>query len=240
MSNVVTYDNMEKMALNVVKSGFFAGARSEAQAITLMLIAQSDNIHPMRALMEYDVIGGKPAPKATTILARFQDAGGSIEWIETNDKKAIAKFSHPKGGSITIEWTIERAKQAGLLKNDTWTKFPNQMLRARCIPEGIRAIYPAVLSGMYTADEVADFTEPTKTIHDEPVYFDVEVEPTLNLEAEKKLLVAKLKNMNFSLAEIKEFATMFNINEDAEAIHALNQDETLLNEKIAEYEKETK
>jgi hypothetical protein len=234
---------MKAMALDIVKSGFFTSARSEAQAITLMLIAQADDIHPMQALMQYDVIGGKPAPKATTILARFQDAGGTIEWIETNDKKAIAKFTHPRGGTITIEWTIERAKQAGLLKNETWTKFPAQMLRARCIPEGIRAIYPAVLSGMYTTDEVADFTDHIKTVHDEPVYFDVEVEneePQLNLEAEKKMLINKLKKLSFSIGEIKEFATMFNISEDVEAVHALNTDNALLDQKIKEFEENTK
>jgi hypothetical protein len=243
MSNIIPYKDMKEIALDIVKSGFFASARSEAQAITLMLIAQADSIHPMQALMQYDVIGGKPAPKATTILARFQDAGGTIEWVETSDKKAIAKFTHPRGGTITIEWTIERAKQAGLLKNDIWAKFPAQMLRARCIPEGIRAIYPAVLSGMYTSDEVADFSEPTKTVHDEAVYFDIEVEaeePKLNLEEEKKRLISKLKKLSFSIGEIKEFATMFNISEDVEAVHALNTDEMLLNDKIKQFEENTK
>jgi hypothetical protein len=243
MSNIIPYKEMKDMAMDIVKSGFFASARSEAQAITLMMIAQADNIHPMQALMQYDVIGGKPAPKATTILARFQDAGGTIEWLETNDKKAVAKFTHQKGGTITIEWTIERAKQAGLLKNDTWIKYPAQMLRARCIPEGIRAIYPAVLSGMYTSDEVADFVVPTNTVHDEEVCFDIEIEdeePQLNLEEEKKILISKLKKLNFSIGEIKEFAMMFNISEDLEAVHALNTDETLLNEKIKQYEENTK
>jgi hypothetical protein len=243
MSNIIPYKEMKDMALDIVKSGFFASSRSEAQAITLMMIAQADNIHPIHAFMQYDVIGGKPAPKSTTILARFQDAGGTIEWLETNDKKAVAKFTHQKGGTITIEWTIERAKQAGLLKNDTWTKFPAQMLRARCIPEGIRAIYPAVLSGMYTSDEVADYTEPAKTVQDEAVYFDVEIEdeePQLNLEEEKKILISKLKKLSFSIGEIKEFAMMFNISEDIEAVRALNTDETLLNEKIKQYEDNTK
>jgi hypothetical protein len=243
MSNIIPYSEMKVMAIDIVKSGFFKSARSEAQAMTLMFIAQADNIHPMHALLQYDVIEGRPSPKATTVLTRFQDAGGTVEWIETDEKKAVAKFTHPKGGTITITWTIEQAKRADLLKKDNWIKYPAQMLRARCIPEGIRAIYPKVLGGMYSSEEVRDFAEPTKTVHDEPVYFDVEVEneePELNLEAEKKMLIAKLKKLSFSIGEIKEFATMFNISEDVEAVHALNNDEMLLNEKIKEFEENIK
>jgi hypothetical protein len=237
MSNVIQYKELKEMAVDVAKSGFFASVRSEAQAVTLMLVAQAEGIHPMQALMQYDVINGRPAPKATTILARFQDAGGTVEWLETNDQKAVAKFSHPNGGSITIEWNMERAKQAGLLKNETWSKYPAQMLRARCIPEGIRAIYPAVLSGMYTVDEVRDFTE-LKPV-DDTVCVEVIPEPKKEetpLDKEKRRLASKLKSLQFTNSEIKEFAELFKLTEDVEALRALNGNEALLNEKVKEYE----
>lgn len=236
MSNIVQYDQIKSMALDIAKSGFFAAANSEAKAITLMLIAQADNIHPMRALMEYDVIGGKPALKSTTILSRFQQSGGKVKWLHTDDKKAVAEFSHPQGGEITIEWTIERAQKADLLKNDTWKKYPNQMLRARCIPEGVRAIYPAVLSGMYSTDEVTDFTVETKEI---PTFEDADIveSPEINLTNEKRRLQTKLKQFNFTIQDIKDFATHFNIGEDAEAIKALNDDNDLLTQKVNEFDK---
>jgi hypothetical protein len=176
------------MAISVVKSGFFGAVKTEAQAMTLMLIAQADGIHPIRAAMEYDIIGGKPAPKATTVLARFQESGGTVQWLHSDDKKAVAKFSHPKGGEITITWTIERAQKAELLKNDTWKKFPDQMLRARCIPEGVRAIFPACLSGMYTADEVSDmqYQEVVPLAVADESFIEVEeVRDELDLKIEK-------------------------------------------------------
>ena len=80
MSNIIPYNEMEKMALATAKSGLF-GLKSQEQALTLMMIAQSEDIHPIRAVMEYDIIGGKPALKATTVLSRFQQSGGTIEWI---------------------------------------------------------------------------------------------------------------------------------------------------------------
>ena len=113
MSSIVPYNDMKIMANDVARSGMF-GFKSVEQASTLMLIAQSEGIHPVRAMAMYDIINGKPALKSNEILARFQDSGGSVEWIETTDKIAKGKFTHPKGGSITIEWTMQRAVAADL------------------------------------------------------------------------------------------------------------------------------
>jgi len=37
------------------------------------------------------------------------------------------------------------------------------MLSARCVSEGVRAVYPAVVCGLYTPEEVQDFDEQPKT-----------------------------------------------------------------------------
>jgi hypothetical protein len=231
---------MEKMALSTAKSGLF-NIKSEHQAITLMLLAQAENIHPIQAVLEYDIINGKPSLKATSILSRFQKSGGIIEWVETNDTKAVAKFSHPQGGSITIEWTIDRAKLAGVYAtNPTWQKYPNQMLRARCIPEGVRAIYPACLSGMYSADEMIDINIPTAQIQVHSDFIEVEEIPKSTIAVEKKLLANKLQRLSFSMNDIKAFVKFFDIADDIEAIIQLNENETVLMNMIKEFEGESK
>ncbi|HSG21121.1 MAG TPA: hypothetical protein VLA31_10150, partial [Burkholderiaceae bacterium] len=70
-------------------------------------------------------------------------------------------FSHPKGGSVTIEWTVEMGRKAGLLGNQTWTKYPRQMLRSRCISEGIRTVFPGVVVGTYSEEEGQDMAPQT-------------------------------------------------------------------------------
>ena len=72
------------------------------------------------------------------------------------EQRVSATFSHPQGGSVEIEWTIDMAKRAGLTKNPTWTQYPRAMLRARCISEGIRTVFPGVVVGTYTPEEVED------------------------------------------------------------------------------------
>ena len=52
------------------------------------------------------------------------------------------------------------AQRAGLTKNPTWKSYPRQMLRARCISEGIRTVYPGCIVGVYTPEEVQDMEPP--------------------------------------------------------------------------------
>lgn len=152
---LVPVDQIERMAIAVSKSGLF-GAKTPEQAMALMLIAQAEGLHPAIAARDYHIIQGRPALKADAMLARFQAAGGRVKWLEMTDVHCEGEFSHPAGGAVTIEWTIDMAKRAGLTKNPTWTQYPRQMLRARCVSEGIRSVFPGVVVGTYTPEEVED------------------------------------------------------------------------------------
>ncbi|MGH8258688.1 MAG: hypothetical protein ACREUG_03250, partial [Steroidobacteraceae bacterium] len=127
----------------------------------LMLIAHAEGLHPAIAARDYHIIQGRPALKADAMLARFHVQGGRVEWLEYTDKRVAATFSHPQGGTVEVDWTMDRARQAGLAGKDTWKAYPRQMLRARVVSEGIRTVFPGVVVGVYTPDEVQDF-EPAE------------------------------------------------------------------------------
>jgi hypothetical protein len=157
MTALVPVDQIERMAVSVTRSGLF-GFKTPDQAMALMFVAQAENLHPAKAIQEYHIINGKPTLKADAMLARFQAAGGKVEWVEYTDTKVVGKFSHQAGGSVTVEWTVEMGRKAGLLGNPTWTKYPRQMLRSRCIAEGIRTVFPGVIVGSYSEEEGEDMT----------------------------------------------------------------------------------
>lgn len=157
---LVPMNEIKEMAAAVCKSGLFQLPSPEA-ALTLMLICQSEGIHPIQAVKRYHIIKGRPAMRADAMLAEFQRLGGRVQWKERSDTKVTAIFSHPQG-EAEITWTIDMAKSAGLTANDTWRKYPRQMLTARCISEGIRTVLPAVVTGIYTPEEVADFDLPAE------------------------------------------------------------------------------
>ena len=147
--------DVQKMGEIAASSRLF-GIEDATAATALMLMAQAEGRHPMLAARDYHVIKGKPALKADAMLARFQIAGGKVEWQELTDTRACATFTHPQAGSVKIDWDMDRARKAGLCGNPTWQKFPRAMLRSRVISEGIRTAFPAVLCGFYTKEEVED------------------------------------------------------------------------------------
>jgi len=163
MSNeiaLVPMADIKIMAEAIASSGLF-GIKTSSQAFALMLIASAEGKHPATAAQEYNIIQGRPALKADAMMARFQAAGGKVQWGEYTDKRVAGTFSHPQGGSVEIVWTFEQAKAIGLTNKDNWKNYPRAMLRARVISEGIRTIYPGVAVGIYTPEEVQDF-EPIK------------------------------------------------------------------------------
>lgn len=158
----ITVSDIEKMAIAIASSKLF-GVTTKEQAMSLMLIAQAEGTHPALAARDYHIIQGRPALKADAMMARFQQAGGRVEWRELTDERVCATFSHPSGGSVTIDWDMKRAKDAQIGGKDMWKKFPRQMLRARVISEGIRTVFPGVVIGVYTPEEVQDF-EPQQVV----------------------------------------------------------------------------
>lgn len=162
---LIPFDQIQAMATVVAKAGSF-GFKSQEQAAALMLVAQADGLHPAKAATHYHIINGRPSLTADAMLARFQQAGGKVNWEAYSDESVTGTFTHAQGGSVTITWTLARAKKAGV---GNLEKFPAAMLRARCISEGVRTVYPGVIVGMYTPEEVATFEPQVRTIELEPV-----------------------------------------------------------------------
>lgn len=156
---LIPVNDIEKMALAVAKSRLF-GIDTPEQGVALMLIAQAEGLHPAIAARDYNIIKGRPALKADAMLARFQQAGGKVSWKVYTDAEVTGVFSHPAGGELAVTWTIAQAKAIGLAGKDNWKNFPRAMLRARCVSEGIRSVYPGCVAGVYTPDEVEEFREP--------------------------------------------------------------------------------
>jgi len=176
-----TFETMERMADAFAKSQLF-GLTSKDQALALMLVAQSEGLHPATVAQEYDIIKGKAARKTNSVLARFQAAGGRVEWHKLADDGAEATFTHPQGGSVHIDWDMARAKRTMVWEKEGGTSkkvaladrpmykdvYPRAMFRARCIAEGVRAVWPAAIGGALVREEAMDpIEQPEKDITDQ-------------------------------------------------------------------------
>ncbi len=159
-----SFADLTRMAEAVAKSGLF-GVKTPEAALTLMLIAQEEGTGVAAACRDFHVIEGRPALRVDAMLARFHAAGGSVEWERLDDQAAIASFAARRGKPLKLDWTIERAKQAGLVRTNRdgspgmWLKYPRAMLRSRLVSEGIRTVAPETIVGVYTAEELRDEPE---------------------------------------------------------------------------------
>lgn len=174
-----TQPDMLAMCAQVAKSGLGGIKTPEAAfALTAMALAEDTNAgdSPVafiralgRAQRDFHVINGKPTLKADAMLARFQAAGGKVHWGSYTDTQVTGQFSHPQGGSIEVTWDIGRAQRLGLVKpGSPWVGHPRAMLRARVISEAIRTVFPGVLSGLYTPEEVTDEIAPQAPVIQNP------------------------------------------------------------------------
>lgn len=148
-----SFSEVQQMAAAIVQGGLFPHLKTPQAAVSLMLLCQAEGLHPMQAIQRYHIVQGRPVMRADAMQAAFQKAGGKVEWIERTNTRAAAIFTHPAGGSTEVEWTIDQATKAGLTSKEVWRQYPRQMLSARVIGEGVRAIYPGVCMGLYTPEE---------------------------------------------------------------------------------------
>jgi len=165
-------DEMTALAESAARSNYFPGIKTTDQALTLMALCRSEGLDPMQALRRYHLIETRdektnttrcfPVMRADAMQAEFQRQGGRIEWVRYDAELCDAVFSHPvhapKG--VRITFSIDDAKRAGLAHRAVWQKHPANMLRSRCVTNGIRMVMPGVVVGIYTEDEILETIEP--------------------------------------------------------------------------------
>lgn len=135
----------------VSKSGMFGCNSLEAgRMIAIQCVEEGLKISEWPRI--YHLINGRPQKKAHAAQAEFETKGGTVDWIELgrDGKKASATLSFPRKKPLTIEFSIEQATRAGLVKGDSnWEKWPDRMLRASVLREGIMILAPSIFAGCY-------------------------------------------------------------------------------------------
>ena len=149
------WDRIVSMGATLAQSGLVPVKTPEAAAAIVLKGAEL-GIAPMQSFSHISVIQGKPTCSAELQLALLARGGVEFRWInDGSDGTAVIEFSHPKRGTVCGQFSMDDAKRAGLATKDNWKKWPRNMLRARAISDGARAIGADFLAGMsYTPEEM--------------------------------------------------------------------------------------
>lgn len=136
--------------------------RNKPEAIAACILFGSElGLGPMVSLSKIDIVKGRPAPRAEIARALALAAGHDL-WVDETTNTRV-KVSGKRRGSnhvMTVTWTMDDAKKAGIAGNPTYAKYPRQMLLARASAELVRQVCPEVLGGITVfAEEAADIDD---------------------------------------------------------------------------------
>ena len=121
-------------------------------------------LEPMAAIQGVHIVEGKPTASAQLIGALVRNAGHRLR-VQGDDTGAVAVIVRADDPEFEFraEWTMDRAKTAGLAGKSVWRQYPAAMLKARAITEVARDACPEILSGVaYTAEELGHDDAPKR------------------------------------------------------------------------------
>jgi hypothetical protein len=126
--------------------------KTEGEIVAVLLAGQELGLPPMASLRGLQVVRGKVIISYDTMVALLRRAGYRIEWLVTTATEASLRLTAPDGAMHTERWDEARARKAGLWGQGTWGKYPETMLRARCVSSAARAFAGEVLAGVYVEE----------------------------------------------------------------------------------------
>lgn len=160
---MMVMDRMDPMGFITTMGKSFAqsgagGCKTTADGEVMALACLCQGKTVFEIARRYHLIEGKLSLKSETMLGDFRRLGGTHQWIHDGSDgiRAELQLLGPDKKLITVSFDIDRATKAGYVKPaSNWAKRPDQMLRARCISDGIRMQWPEIAQD-YTQEEVED------------------------------------------------------------------------------------
>jgi len=113
---------------------------------------------PLQATQNIAVINGRPALWGDAVPA-LVIASKQCEYINMTfeNNTAICKVKRVNQPEHISTFSMQQARTAGLLeKQGPWKQYPDRMLQNRARAFALRDVFPDVLKGLYTAEELMD------------------------------------------------------------------------------------
>lgn len=132
-----------------------------ADIVIALLWGEEVGLGPTSSLSYIDVIEGNATINAEGSNALIRRAGHSLIVDVTNERAVVKGKRHDTGDEMTVTWTMQMARDAGLANKQVWKQYPQAMLTSRAVSQISRALFADVFLGItYTPEEAASFAAP--------------------------------------------------------------------------------
>ena len=166
-----TFTELMQICGNIAKTRLF-GITSPEQAFVVLSAGHElglSQIQSLRALYSYDGKLGLYADGIAAIVLR----SGLAEYfreVATTDTESTWETRRRGEPAKRYTYTIADATKAGLVRpSSNWTRSPKRMLAARAKSFLGRDVFPDLLLGMYTVEELMDVTPPPAGEPERPI-----------------------------------------------------------------------
>lgn len=157
-----------RLAESIANTDFVPQAlRGKPAAITAaILFGRELGLGPMQSLQSIDMIDGRPAVSAERARAFALAAGHEIYVEESTTARCIVRGRRANSREfVTITWTIDDAKRAGLDGRKNWRMHPRRMLQARATAELCHLMFADAIGGMpFMVEELLDDSDAAGAI----------------------------------------------------------------------------
>lgn len=154
------------LAKDMYESRMFSAYGTPQGVLATVMVGRELGLPALASLRCIHVIEGKHALAASLMVALVLKSGLAeyFEPVSFSDTEATYVTKRKGGRSeIRLTHTIEMATTAGLVKDKSgWLKNPIDMLVARASARLARMVYPDLLSGLYTPEELEEVREALK------------------------------------------------------------------------------
>lgn len=156
----------------VVDSRLFPNIKDQAAAIVVIAWGQNLGVPAMIALSQAYVVHGRVGWGAQFITGLVKNNPSCVKFYvaETDEKHAVVVYQRrgePEGKYV---FTFDKADKRGLTKDtrngepSMWKKYPEIMCRWSALRECARMVWPDVVTGVYTPDELTEGDIPEHMI----------------------------------------------------------------------------
>jgi len=169
---VKNLDSMEEIQ-TLIESGLLPSSLGTPERVlTVLQTGRELGMSPMQAFNNIHVIGGRPVISSAMMGALLSRSGVDFDYTKdfvTEGDKIITelefeyyndRLKKTKKKVFSITW--KQMEVAGYTEKQNWTKYPKEMMRARCMSYAVRALFPHILvfkgGGLYTDAEIVDST----------------------------------------------------------------------------------
>lgn len=166
---------IREQAQMLVATNFLPAAiKTAEQAVAIILTGRELGIPTMAALRSIDVIQGKPTVSPQLMLALINRSRQLEDMkLETSPAGAVCTMKRKGRTPRTVNFGPKEAKALGLDKKDNYAKQPETMYQWRAVAACARAVFPDVILGLYTHDEMGatvdaesgELTDPPAPVH---------------------------------------------------------------------------